>query len=68
MAAATGVAIMKCHREMMKGTVCNVYELFESGQIENLTTHIDQEARLDCTALCDYNRGMYREDRKSESG
>jgi len=61
MAAATGMAIMKTHREMMRRTVCSVYELFENGQIENLCQLIDKDARLDCSAFCDYNpmRGMY---------
>jgi len=62
MAAATGMVQMKNHREMMKRTVTNIYELFQSGQLESLAMLLDKECRLDCNALCDYNplRGMFK--------
>jgi len=59
--AASGLAMMNVHREMLKRTICTVYELFQNGQIESLSMMLDKEVRLDCNGLCDYNpmRGMF---------
>jgi len=56
-----GLEIRNAHREMLTRTVCTVYELFQSQQIEALTMMLDKEARLDTTGFCDYNpmRGMF---------
>jgi len=53
---------MKCHREMMRRNVDTIYDLFQTGQIENLVMLFDKEARMDCNAWCDYNpmRGMFK--------
>jgi len=58
--AQMGMTMMKTHREMLRRTVTSIYDLFQTGQIENLVSLIDKEARLDCNAWCDYNpfRGM----------
>jgi len=61
MTGAAGMTMMKTHREMLKRKVDNMYDLFRTGQIENMVSLMDKEARLDCNGWCDYNpmRGVF---------